>query len=342
MSRSVKFRRPSPNGHYDHQRSDSGFSDCESRTSNPDHDYVIPGFEDHGLYSIRQALETTRQESAKWRAKAEELEEKLKEMKELRNELEQTKAHMAGLSNENQVLAQENHSLTKANKDLVDQNAQLQETIKELKKSNRKSSGSSSPSASSATASESSDEKKVRRSSSRRPKESKADKDKEREREKERDKDREVRERERERRKEKEREKERAFQDLETERLRKRFDTRGDESDAKSSSTSVKSQRGRRDSYIEPLGHGAPRPAAPVPPSPSRTYSQYATSTAPSYSTAPAYSSIREPFGTTTAPRSLHPTVYVADEYASYGGAVDDEDPAYHAHPHVRSTRHPR
>ncbi|KAK4042029.1 hypothetical protein C8A01DRAFT_33915 [Parachaetomium inaequale] len=336
MSRSVKFRRASPNGHYDHQRSDSGFSDCESRASNPDHDYLVPGsYEDHGLYSIRQALETARQESEKWRSRADELEEKLKEV---RNDFEQTKAHMRALSNEIEIANQAKDALTKTNKELADENAQLQETLKELKKTNRKSSSGSSPAASSATASESSDEKKVRRSASKRRKEptGKADKEKERgdrERERGREKERD-KERDRERRKEKERALE------ETERLRKRFDTRGDESDAKSSSTTTKTQRSRHDSYIEPLGHGAPRPQAPVPPSPSRQYTSYPASTAPTaYSTTPAYTSIREPFAATTVPRPHHPAVYVADEY-SYG-AADDEDAAY-VHVHPRSTRHPR
>jgi len=330
-SRSVKFRRASPNG-YDHQRSDSGFSDCESRASNPDHDYLTSGFEDQGLYSIRQALDTARQESEKWRARAEDAEEKLKELKEVRNDFEQTKAHMRALTNEMEIANQAKEALTKTNKELVDQNTQLQETIKELKKANRKSSGASSPSASSATASESSDEKKVRRSASKRRKDPSSRAEKEKERDRERDKERD-KERDRERRKESQR----AHQE-ETDRLRKRFDTsRGDESDAKSSTTATKSQRGRHEatSYIEPLGHGAPRPVAAVPASPSRPYSAYPASTAPTaYSSTPAYASIREPL-----PRSLHPAVYVADEY-NYA-AADDEDPAY-AHPHPRSTRHAR
>lgn len=335
MSRSVKFRRASPNGHYDHQRSDSGFSDCESRASNPERDYLTPGYEDQGIYSIRQALDEARQETAEWKAKAEDLEEKLKE---IRNEFELTKAQSRALANEAQVLTEEKASLAKANKDVMEHNAELLDTIKDLKKANRKSSGGASPSTSSATASESSDEKKVRRSSSRRPKESSARVDKEKERGRERDEKRD-KEAQRERRKEKER----ALQE-ETERLRKRFDSRGDESDAKSSAASTKSQRGRRDSsYIEPLGHGAPRPQATVPPSPSsRTYSSYPTTSAPAYSTAPAYQSIREPFAA-PAPRSLHPAVYVkAEEYPGYGAADDEDAASYHAHAHPRSARHPR
>jgi len=335
MSRSVKFRRASPNGHYDHQRSDSGFSDCESRASNPDHDYLVPGYEDQGLYSIRQSLDTARQESEKWRSRAEELE---RELKEVRNDFEQNKAHLRALTNEIEIANQAKDTLTKTNKELVEQNAQLQETVKDLKKANRKSSAGSSPSGSSATASESSDEKKMRRSSSKRRKDpsERVEKEKGRDRERERDREKD-RDKERERRKEKEKE-QRAFLE-ETERLRKRFDTRGEESDAKSSTTATKSQRPRHDNYIEPLGHGAPRPQVPVPPSPSRQYPAYPASTAPTtYSSTPAYPSIREPFAGTT-PRSLHPAVYVSEEY-NYN-AADDDDAAY-AHPHPRSTRHAR
>ena len=330
MSRSVRFRRDSPSGgsHYDHQRSDSGvgsFSDCESRISNPDRDYLAPGYEDQrALYSLRQERDAL---SAKVAALEDEL-------KQTRNELELTKAQTRGLANQNELLDQEKTTLTKANKELTEEVAELQDTIKELKKANRKSSSGSSPSTSSATPSESSDDKKLRRSSSKRHKESsgRAEKEKEREREREREKDRE-KERERERRKEKERaEKE------ETERLRKRFDTRGDESDAKSSITSTKS-RLRRDSYIEPLGHGAPRPQAPIPPSPSRQYSSYTTTTSASqYPPAPSYPNIREPY-TGSTPRTHHPSVYVSDDYTY--GVVEEEDP-YHQHPIPRTTRHAR
>ena len=262
MSRSVKFRRPSP-GDYDHQRSDSGFSDCESRTSNQEREYAVAGYEEPGLYSIRQALESARLEVDTWRTKCEEAEQNLKET---RNDSEQEKAHTRALTNEISVLSEERDKLAKVNKELAEQVAQLQDTVKELKKASRKT---SSPSGSSATASESSDEKeKKRRSSSKRPsKESTKDKERGREREKEREnkeRDKEQREKERERERERERRKEKE----ETERLRKRFDSRGDESDAKSSNTSTKSNtaRGRRDttSYIEPLGHGAAGASLPL------------------------------------------------------------------------------
>ncbi|KAK4238438.1 hypothetical protein C8A03DRAFT_33524 [Achaetomium macrosporum] len=331
---SVKFRRSSPNGGYEHQRSDSGFSDCESHTSTPDRGYLVPGDEDPGIYSIRRALESSRQECDEAKARARELERTLKK---ITTELEEAKARMRALSNENENLVEEKQSLTKSNKELAEQNAQLQETVKELnkelKKAHRKSSSVSSPSGSSGNASESSDEKKLRRSSSKRHKEPSGRTEKEKERDREREKERE-KERARERRKE-----EKAAQEEQDrlDRLRQRFDARGEESDAKSSSTSTRSQRNRSDSYIEPLGHPAPRPQVSVtgPLSPTRQYSSYATTTAPNYPTAPAYQSIREPYSAAT-PRPHHPTVYVAaDEYSTYG-VVDDQ----YAVP--RSTRHAR
>lgn len=311
------------------------FSDCESRTSNPDPAFLVPpGYEDHHVYNLKHTLDALRKERDDWIAKYGELETNYTKA---RNDLAQSKARLVALENENEILGQAKESLTKTNQGLVDQIAELQETVKELKKTNRKS--SSSPPTSSATASESSDEKKLRRSSSKRHKESRAEKDKEREKEKERE--RIDREREREaRRKEKEREKEREREreKEETERLRKRFDTtRGEESDAKSSNTSSRTQRNRRDSYIEPLGQSAPRPQVPVPPSPSRQYSTYTATAGAGYPPATAYSSIREPFGTT--PRSHHPSVLVVDDYNSYGIEDVVEDPYRSI---SRSIRHPR
>lgn len=351
-SRSVKFRRSSPSGgsHYDHQRSDSGvgsFSDSESRASNPDHDYIAPGYDDpRSIYSLQLALDQARQERDDWIAKATALEENLTLV---HNEFAQHKAHVRAITNEKEILAQEKEilaqekeRLTKSNKELAEENAQLQESAKELKKASRKSSSNSSPSVSTVTPSESSDEKKLRRSSSKRHKESSGRADKEKEREKERE--RELKERERERRKAQEKALERAEKE-ETERLRKRFDARGDESDTKGSSVSAKTQRNRRDSYIEPLGHGAPRPSvATVPPSPARQYAAYSsTATVPAYGSATGYASIREPFKGAT-PRPHHPSVYIADEYtAPYGPeyAAEEDDP-YHVQPVSRSARHPR
>jgi myosin heavy subunit len=342
---SVKFRRSSPNGGYEHQRSDSGFSDCESHTSTPDRGYLVPGNEDPGIYSIRRALESSRQECDEAKTRARELERTLKKVT---TELEEAKARMRALSNENENLVEEKKSLTKSNKELADQNAQLEETIKELnkenkelskenkdlKKANRKSTSGSSPSGSSGNASESSDEKKLHRSSSKRRKEPSGRTEKEKERDREREKEKE-KDRARERRKE-----EKAAQEEQDrlDRLRQRFDTRGEESDAKSSNTSTRSQRNRSDSYIEPLGHPAPRPqvsvTGPLSP-PIRQYPSYAPATTPAYSTTQSYQSIREPYSATT-PRPHHPAVYVAaDEFSTYG--VADEQYAV-----PRSTRHAR
>ncbi|KAL2128781.1 hypothetical protein VTI74DRAFT_8671 [Chaetomium olivicolor] len=332
---SVKFREsPTGGSHYEHQRSDSGvgsFSDTDSRASEDDHGYIVPSYEDQGIYSIRRALEKSQRDAQEYKTKALKLQENLKE---IRTDLETTKARERALHNENEILAQEKESLAQANKELAEQIAQLEETIKELKKTHRKSSGGSASSTSSATAVESSDEKaeKKKRSSSKRR--SEKEKEKERERERGRDRESKDRERERERRREKERVQEERAQE---ERLRKRFDTRtGEESDAPSSNTSSRPHRSRHDSYIEPLGHSAPRPQAPVPPSPARQYSAYPATSTAAYSTTPAYQSIREPFSGTT-PRSLHPTVYVADEYNGYG--VAEEEDTYRAH---RTPRHQR
>jgi hypothetical protein len=306
------------------------FSDCESRTSNPDAAFLVSGYEDRpSLYDLQRALEASRRERDEWISKFTDAESNLKQ---LRTELEETKARVRAVTNENEILRQEKESLSQKNKDLIDHNAELQETVDRLKKSNRKS-GSSSPPTSNTTVSESSDEKKLRRSSSKRHKEKERDreKDKEQERaERQRERDREARRLEKEKEKAKERE--------ETERLRKRFESaRGEESDAKSSNSSSRTQRNRRDSYIEPLGQSAPRPQA-VPPSPSRQYSSYPATTT-GYPPTAAYASIpniREPYGTT--PRSHHPTVLV-DEYSGY--PVEEED-LYRGPPAPRSVRHPR
>ena len=254
MSRSVKFRREAPPSHYERPRSDSGFSDCESRTPNTERDYLGPGYEDHGLYTIRQTLETTRQESEQWRAKAEELEEKLKET---RNEFEQTKAHMRALSNETQVRSAERDALCKANKDLANLTTQLFRRLRELEEAKRKGGNGPSASDSTATTSEWSDEKErtVRHSSSKRPKDRTDNEAKKRSGH----------------RKARKREKERLLE--ETERLPEPFGTCDDddsESDAQSNSALTKSQRSYRESDIELVGPSASSqdvsyPATPPP-----------------------------------------------------------------------------
>jgi hypothetical protein len=75
-----------------------------------------------------------------------------------------------------------------------------------------------------------------------------------------------------------------------------RFDTRGEESDAKSSTTTTKSQHPRHDNYIEPLGHDAPRPQAPAPTLSSQLYPAYpASTTLTAYSSALDYFSWGKP-----------------------------------------------
>ncbi|KAJ4306719.1 hypothetical protein N0V88_000085 [Collariella sp. IMI 366227] len=332
---SVKFREsPTGGSHYEHQRSDSGvgsFSDTDSRASEVEHSYLTPNYEDQGIYTISRALEASQQDAKQWKGMVHELQESLKK---LRTELETTKAHLRGrdtekeefehaierlkqkneiLKQKNETLQDKNETLTDTNNELVEQIAQLEDKVKELKKTNRKSSGNSTSSTSSATAVESADEKtekKKRSASKRRP-----------EKEKERGREKESKERERERRKEKERIQEERAQE---ERLRNRFNGRaGEESDALSSNSSGRPHRGPRETYIEPLGHSAPRPQAPAPPAPARQYPTY-------------HQSHREPFAS-TAPRAHHPTVYVADDFNTYG-AVEDED-AYRV---PRSTRHQR
>ncbi|KAK4140774.1 uncharacterized protein C8A04DRAFT_14617 [Dichotomopilus funicola] len=333
MSRSVKFRRPSPTGHYDHQRSDSGFSDSESRTSNADNDYDALGYEDAGIFSIRQALDSARKEAKQYRGL---YDESKANVESLRKEAESAKAHARALENELENKDNTIDTLTRTNKDLIEENKEhdeairlLQESLKEATDFSRKGSGGSSPSESSATAAESADEKKVRRSASKRRKDSaeKADREKEKEKERGRDRGPKEKERDRERRKEKERAAAQVAQE-ETERLRKRFNARDDEIDAKSNGTS-KSLRARHDStYVESLGPSLPRPSAQgAAPSPSRQYAQTAYAKTQTYPSYPAPSV-----------RSGHPTVFVPGEYPSYNTA-EDEDATY---PHSRSTRHPR
>ena len=130
-----------------HDSGDARATDRESHTSSPDRDFLAPspGYDNHGDEGIRQVLETARQETEKWRAKAGEYEEQLKK---IRNDLEQTKAH---LDNETQVLWQEtehfretkadftktNENLTKTNQDLTKTNQDLTKTNEDLTKTNQ-------------------------------------------------------------------------------------------------------------------------------------------------------------------------------------------------------------
>ncbi|KAK4184724.1 hypothetical protein QBC35DRAFT_477002 [Podospora australis] len=337
MSRSVRWGSPEDGGsHYEHQRSDSGvgsFSDCESRTSNPDRNFLVSGYEDNNtIYSLQRALQEARTQRDEFAKKITELEN---QVRQTRGELEQTKAHIRAVQDKNELLVNEKETLVKENKDLSDKNTELQEQLddsaKELKKANRKSTNSPTVTIVTSTSSESSDDKKLRRSSSKRRPE------KEKERDAEREKERRDKERRKEKQREKEKEKEREKDEEEIERLRRRFEGRaGDESDAKSSIASSKTIRSsRRDSYIEPMGHSAPRPQqAVVPPSPARHHS-YTTSNG--YPPSSGYPSIREPAAYAPgAPRSVHPQVYVPQEYTGY---TEEEEAPYHAHTRGRVER---
>lgn len=339
MSRSVRWGSPEDGGsHYEHQRSDSGvgsFSDCESRTSNPDRNFLVSGYEDNTtIYNLQRALQEARTQRDEFAKKITELEN---QVRQTRGELEQTKAHIRAVQDKNELLVHEKETLVKDNKELTDRNTELQEQLdesaKELKKANRKSSNSPTVTiVTSSNSSESSEEKKVRRSSSKRRPEKEKERDTEHDKER-RDKDQRRKEKQREKEKEKEREKE----EEEMHRLRRRFDNRaGEESDAKSSVASSKTIRGsRRDSYIEPMGHSAPRPQQTVPPSPARHHSYTTTN---GYTPAAAYPNIREPAAYAPgAPRSVHPQVYVPQEYTGY--VAEEEETPYHAHTRGRVER---
>lgn len=307
MSKNVSFRRDSPPGgsHYDHQRSDSGvgsFSGDESRSSRADRPYTPSDYESpvDSVYVLQQAFERERLAKERWKKKATELDAQVTQS---RKDFKEKEAQWRAATDRNEILDQEKTALLQRIAELSDELAKSKEE-KEKRSSHRKS--NSPPLVSGAVGVESSDDKKPRRSNSKRAKESdRVD----REREK-RGIDREI---------ERELERENREKDRETERLRKRFDSRAEESDAKSSNSSSKSHRSRRDSYIEPLGHGAPRPSVQVPASPAaRPY--------PSYPAAAPFP--QQPYATSNPPRSAHPSVMVYQD-----AFVDDEDGSYHHYP---------
>ncbi|KAK0748515.1 hypothetical protein B0T21DRAFT_380326 [Apiosordaria backusii] len=338
MSRTVRWGSPTDGSVYEHQRSDSGvgsFSDCESRTSNTDRNFLASGYEDNNtIYTLQRALEQARQQRDEFSKKVAELETTVRQ---LRNEIEQNKAHVRAVTDQNELFTHEKKTLAEKNKELSEQNTQLQEeldnTIEKLKKSNRKS--TSSPTAASSTTSESAEDKKPRRSASKRRPE------KEKERDAEREKEKREKERKREKREKEHREHERPAdkEDDAIDRLRQRFDKHraGDESDAKSSSiASTKTARTSRptSSYIEPLGLSTPRPQQTVPPSPARHHSYTTTGYPPST----GYASIREPSAYAQGvQRSAHPQVYIAS--GEYG--YEEEETPYHPH-QVRTGRSER
>jgi len=327
-SKTVRFGRDSPSGgsYLDHQRSDSGvgsFSDSESRSPFPDRAFAGSDIDVRDFYELQHALNTETLAKQRWMEKATELDALLRSAN---TELKETEARLRALEDHLDELEEEKAKLIKKNKEVTDEVASLKEGLKDEAKEKDKEAKKSSSSSSRRERKSSSpplmsgalngDEEKKSRPSRRESK-----------RHSIRDSERAEREKERERihreiEKEMEREKERQ-QERDMDRLRKRFD-KGDESDARSSNTSSKSHRSRRDSYVEPLGQPSPRPQV-APPSPSRQYA-YSSNSYPQQSYAPA-----------AAPRVpvVHPQVVV-----SYNDAFhDEEDGLYHPHPLPNKTR---
>jgi hypothetical protein len=345
MSKTVKFRRDSPSGgsYLDHQRSDSGVgsfsSDNESRTAYTERGFAGDDYDNRDVYSLLAAEKQEWMESAReWKEKATKLDNLLiiahKELKETQARLRAIEDHADEVDEEKGKLIKQNQSLTEKNQILTDKNQRLEEEIKEFKDAKRSSrrKSNSPPSMSganpAATAEAPVEDKKPRRSASRRHS---IGRDREQERmEMEKERERISREMEKERKKE-----EKLQEKKEMDRLRKRFNSRAgdEESDANSSKTSSKSSR-RDGSYIEPMGQPAPRPQVQVPPSPSAArHSQYPPY--PNGGYAPPSDSRYAPSSVPRVP-VVHPQVVV-----SYSDAFNDEDGLYHAHPLPRGQRSP-
>jgi len=327
MSKTVKFRRDSPSGgsYLDHQRSDSGVgsfsSDNESRTAYPDRAFAGSDYDNSSLYAL---LATETNEKKEWMDKAQKLDNLLIRA---HKELKETQARLRGLEDHVEELEDEKSKLSKEKQSLSDENARLKESLKEFKdskrSSHRKSGSPPSMSGANPVSTAADDDKRPRRSASKRHSIGRREQDTERI---EIEKERERISREMEKEREKERDKEKAREkDKEMDRLRKRFDSRaaGEESDANSSKTSSKSKHSRRGSYVEPLGPAGVRPqASQVPPSPSARHGQYPPYSASGYAPQPTYAP-------NTVPRVVHPQVVV-----SYSDAFqDEEDGLYHPHP---------
>ncbi|KAK0705080.1 hypothetical protein B0H67DRAFT_370488 [Lasiosphaeris hirsuta] len=316
MSKSVKFRRESPSGSlYEHQRSDSGvgsFSDSETRPAHPDRAFAATDYDQllSRIYALEQTLAREGDVKDKYKKKAEELTNALNNAHKLNKE---TEANRSALTDRVELLEQEKKSLLTTHKALTEENNKLKEKVedltdelKDLKKSARRK--SVSPPVvimNGATPNDGLEDKKPRRSSSKRDRVKDSERAAEREREK----------------RKADREAEKKEKDRETERLRKRFEnSRAEESDANSSNNSKGSGRSRRDSYIEPMGQSAPRPQNTMPP-PSPGARQQFSYTVPYQQ---PYQSTRE---STAAQRVVHPTVMVFSE------TFDDEDGNYHPYP---------
>ncbi|OIW27329.1 hypothetical protein CONLIGDRAFT_424740 [Coniochaeta ligniaria NRRL 30616] len=296
-----------------HRRSDSeSLSDYDTRGPVPEGAFSSS---DYAQQQLRKAVHSACAERDIWKAKAEELDEHLNHTKK---ELNQLEARWRGIFERNEVieaekkkLLSEKKALQEDKKDLLDENAQLKERLERLEKKLNRASGP--PSSSSSNPVQNNPDKanaKIHRSNSR----------------SQRDAPR-----------------ERAFSEAEQAekdkaRWSKRFERSDESSDGRSDGTSKTERRRRRESttYIEPMGPPAARPAAPVPPSPTRHYPTYTTS--PAY--APQYASSREPV-MSSVPRSvkspskhpavIHPSVLVQSPYDS--PFHPDEDGGYFPHP---------
>jgi hypothetical protein len=350
MSKTVKFRRDSPSGgsYLDHQRSDSGVgsfsSDNESRTAYTERGFAGADYDNRDVYSLLAAETSEKQEwmdrAKGWKEKATNLENLLitahKELKETQARLRAIEDHADEVDEEKGKLTKQNQTLTEKNQTLTEKNQRLEEELKEFKDAKRSSrrKSNSPPSMSganpAATADAPVEDKKPRRSASRRHS---IGREREQERiEMEKERERISREMEKERKKE-----EKLQQTKEMDRLRKRFNSRAgdEESDANSSKTSKSSRRDS--SYIEPMGQSAPRPQVQVPPSPSTArHSQY-----PSYPNggyAPPSDSRYAPSSVPRVP-VVHPQVVVS--YSDAFHNRDEEDGLYHAHPLPRGQRSP-
>lgn len=292
-----------------HRRSDSGagsLSDHDSRTAYSDNGLTSPEYEEQqfSVSALREALGAAHESRDRWKDKAHELGA---DLTKTRKEMKEIEARWTALVDRNEVIEGEKKKLFVDKKALAEENNSLRDQIADLqqalektekalekaekrnKRQQQQSQSEQAPVMSSATPTESS---KVRRSPSKRDKASDA---------------------------------EQAQKDKA--RLSRRFE-RSDESDGNSTST-AKSHRSRRASYVEPMGPPAARPViAQGPASPTRQYSNYTTSS----QYPPQYTTIREP-AVSNLPRSIHPSV-------SY--VYDDTGSVYYAGDHYPSREAPR
>lgn len=303
-----------------HRRSDSeSLSDYDSRGSVPEGAFSSS---DYAQQQLRKSLHSACAERDRWKAKAEELDEHLNHTKKEFNQLE---ARWRGIIERNEVIEAEKKKLLSDKKalqqdknDLLDENAKLQEKLDRLEKKLNRASGP--PPSSSVPVRDNADKAnaKIHRSNSR------SQRDAPRERALS--------------------EAEQAEKDKA--RWSKRFERSDESSDGRSDGTSKTERRRRRESttYIEPMGPPAARPAAPVPPSPTRHFPTYTTS--PAY--APQYASVREPV-MSSVPRTvkspskhppvIHPRVLVQSPRYDESPFHPDEDGGYFPHPLPRGPR---